>query len=327
MLYIECPFYGLQSKKVLKRLLRIQDNNFLKQEYIASLVYPHIVAEPKERLIESPHDKLKVLQSRIKTHLSKIVVDDNVFSGIKGRSYIDNAKCHVGEERRNLFKIDLTAFFPSISRETVFRFFVDDLRCSSDVAEILSNLTTIDLDKATVKDVGSVNRFLIKKNVTCRNHLISGSPSSQIMCYLVNHKMFDEMQTIAERYGAMMTIYVDDVVFSSVNRISCQFRRKIFQIVQKYGYQVSDQKVKLYGKMSSKLVTGVIIDSDGQPTVKNSLRLKIIKKYEYLRDNPDDELARKQLSGMLNAARQVQPNAFSGIYSFLRDTKKGISKK
>ena len=103
MLYTECPFYGLQSKKVLKRLLRIQDSKFLKQDYCASLVYPHIVTDPKDRLIESPHVNLKILQSRIKTYLGKIHVDDNVFSGIKGRSYADNAKQHVGDARRNLF--------------------------------------------------------------------------------------------------------------------------------------------------------------------------------------------------------------------------------
>ena len=320
MLYTECPFYGLQSKKVLKCLLRIQDSKFLKQDYCASLVYPHIVTDPKDRLIESPHDKLKVLQRRIKTHLGKIVVDDNVFSGIKGRSYADNAKRHIGVARRNLFKIDLTAFFPSICRETVFRFFVDDMKCSCDVAEILTNLTTVDLDKATVKDMNSVNRFLEKKNITCRNHLISGSPSSQIMCYLVNHQMFDEMQAVADVYGATMTIYVDDVAFSSENRISYHFRSKIFAIIQKYGYQISSQKVKLYTKTHPKLVTGVIIDSDGQPAVKNSLRLKIINKYEYLRDHPEDELSMKHLRGLLSAARQVHPNAFSGIYAFAYQT-------
>ena len=322
MLYTECPFYGLQSKKMLKHLLQIQDSQFLKQDFVASLVYPHIVTDPKDRLIESPHDKLKVIQRRIKNHLAKIDVDINVFSGVKDRSYADNAKMHVGDARKNLFKIDLTAFFPSISRETVFRFFVDDLLCSCDVAEILTNLTTIDLDKATVKDMCSVNRFLEKKNVACRNHLISGSPSSQIMCYLVNHHMFDELQAAAIAYGATMTIYVDDVAFSSENRFSYHFRSKIFAIIRKYGYQISDKKVKLYTKTQPKLVTGVIIDSTGQPAVKNSLRLKIIKKYEYLRDHPEDEHGMKQLRGLLSAARQVHPNAFSGIYAFAYQTHK-----
>lgn len=316
MLYTECPFYGLQSKKVLKRLLRIQDSKFLKQDYCASQVYPRIITDPKDRLIESPQGKLKILQSRIKAILGKIVVDDNVFSGIKGRSYADNAKQHIGNVRRNLFKIDLTAFFPSISRETVFRFFADDLCCASDIAEILTNLTTIDLDKATVKDMVSVNRFLEEKNVTCRNHLISGAPSSQIMCYLVNHHMFDEMQAVADAYGATMTIYVDDVSFSSENWISYRFRSTIFAIIRKHGYQISCNKVKLYTKTYPKLVTGVVIDSDGQPTVKNSLRLKIINKYEYLRSHPEDEYGMKQLRGLLSAARQIHPNAFSGIYAF-----------
>jgi hypothetical protein len=259
---------------VLKRLLRIQDSKFLKQDYCASLVYPHIVTDPKDRLIESPHDNLKILQSRIKTYLGKIHVDDNVFSGIKGRSYADNAKQHVGDARRNLFKIDLTAFFPSISRETVFRFFVDDLKCSCDVAEILANLTTVDLDKATVKDMNSVNRFLEKKNVTCRNHLISGSPSSQIMCYLVNHKMFDEMQALADANDIVMTVYVDDVTFSSENWISQKFRNRIIAIATNHGYLISQKKVKLYTKLYPKLVTGVVIDKKGTPIIKNSLETK-----------------------------------------------------
>lgn len=34
--------YGLKSKKMLKRLLRIEDSRFLKQDYVASMVSPYI---------------------------------------------------------------------------------------------------------------------------------------------------------------------------------------------------------------------------------------------------------------------------------------------
>ena len=52
MTYIDCPLYGLKSKKMLKRLLRIEDSRFLKQDYVASMVSPYIDKKGKPRLID-----------------------------------------------------------------------------------------------------------------------------------------------------------------------------------------------------------------------------------------------------------------------------------
>lgn len=319
MTYTDCPLYGLKSKKMLKRLLRIENSKFLKQEYVASMVSPYIDKKGKPRLIEPPHEELKTIQKRIKRMLGQIMVPDNVFSGIKGRSYADNAVMHTGENRRNLFKIDLTAFFPSINRETVYRFFYEDLCCSPDIAEILTNFTTIDLEKTQVICLDEIYSFLNSKGVTCKNHLISGAPTSQIMSYLVNHQMFDEMQKVADNNDAVMTVYVDDVTFSSENRISRNFKDKIIAIVRKYGYQISKSKVKKYTKLYPKLVTGVVIDSDGKPIIKNSIREKIIKEHDHLRDCPEDTKSRQRLKGLLTAARQVNKHAFPTIYRFVWD--------
>lgn len=317
MTYTNCPFYGLKSKKMLKRLLRLEDSSFFKQDYVASMVSPYIDKKRKPRLIEAPRTELKVIQKRIKQMLGQIIVPNNVFSGIKGRSYADNAVMHTGEKRRNLFKIDLTAFFPSISRETVYRFFCEDLCCSPDVAEILTNITTIDLEKSQTNCLNEIYSFLNSKGITCKNHLISGAPTSQIMSYLVNHRMFDEMQKISDNNSVTMTIYVDDVTFSSEKRISKDFREKIISIVRKNGYQISRSKVKNYTKLYPKLVTGVIIDSTGRPTIKNSMRQKIIQEFLYLKEHPKDEESLQRLRGFLTAARQVEPNAFPGIYEFI----------
>jgi len=314
--YSDCPIYGLQSKKMLKRLLHIEDSKFTKQDYIASLVSPYIDKAGKPRLIEPPHKELKTIQKRLKNLLGTIVVPNNVFSGIKGRSYADNAKMHAGSHSRNLFKIDLTAFFPSISRETVYNFFYHDMTCSSDVAEILTNLTTTDLEKARVHDRNEVLLFLESKKVSCHNHLISGAPTSQIMSYLVNHHMFDEMQIVADNNHAIMTVYVDDVTFSSKCRLSHRFKEQILSIVRKYGYQISRPKVKYYTKLYPKLVTGVVIDSSGSPIIKNAMREKIINEHRHLREFPDDKSSRQRLCGLLTAARQVDPHAFPTIYKF-----------
>lgn len=316
MIYNDCPLYGLQSKKKLKLLLQIKDSRHIKQDYIAAMISPYIEKKGKPRLIEPPCEELKTIQKKLKKMLGQIVVPNNVFSGVKGKSYADNAKMHVGDKRRNLFKIDMTAFFPSISRDTVYRFFYEDLCCSPDVAEILTNFTTIDLEKSKARCLEEIYTFLESKNVTCKNHLLSGAPTSQIMSYLVNHRMFDEMQKLSDENNAVMTIYVDDVTFSSENRLSGTFRNKIFDIVRKYGYQISKNKVKTYTKLYPKLVTGVVIAPDGKPTIKNSIRMKIIREHTYLRNHPEDIDSRQRLRGLLTAARQVNPYAFQAIYRF-----------
>lgn len=320
MEYKKCPLYGLQSKKTLRYLLNIKDTRMLKQDYVSSLVEPYIDLSGKPRLIEPPSAELKVIQRRIKNYLGKIEVPENVFSGIKKRSYAGNAAFHTGKGLRNLYKVDLTAFFPSITRDTVYCFFRLDMKCSPDVANILTNLTTIDLSKASLHEPEAIKGFLAQKRVKTLNHLISGAPTSQMLSYLVNHNMFDELQSLADKNGITMTVYVDDVTFSSEQRISHNFREKIKQIIRKYNYRISKGKVKNYTKLYPKLVTGAIIDADGQLTVKNSLRYKIILEHRNLRNNPDNIKSRQRLRGLVTAARQVNKQAYPNIRRFAFET-------
>lgn len=316
MKYNNCSLYSLKSKKVLKHLLGIKDSALFKQKHVAILVEPYIDLSGKPRLIEPRHAELKIIQKKIKNMLGKIEVPANIFSGIKGRSYADNAAFHTGEYLRHLFKIDLTAFFPSIKRETVYRFFYEDLLCSPDVAQILTNFTTIDLSKSKLRDIDAVHRFLASEEVKSYNHLISGAPTSQILSYLANHNMFDEMQAISNKNNVIMTVYVDDVTFSSDFYISKRFKEKIYGVISKYEYQVSKKKIKSYSRVYPKLVTGVIIDADGHLTIKNSLRKKIIIEHRHLREHPDDVASRQRLRGLITAARQVNKKAYPTIHKF-----------
>ena len=316
MIYENCPLYNLKSKKMLKYLLNIKDNMTMRQVYVASLIEPYIDSKGKPRLIEPPRAELKAIQTRIKNMLSKIVVPDNIFSGIKGRSYADNAIMHTGIHLRYLFKTDLTAFFPSIKRESVYKFFYEDLQCSPDVAQILTNFTTVDISKSKAQDMASIYSFLGTKQVKSFNHLISGAPTSQILSYLVNHNMFDELQTLSNENNMTMTVYVDDITFSSEYYISQRFKEKVSKIIRKYEYQISKKKVKGYSKLYPKLITGVIIDSTGNLTIKNSLRKKITDEHQRLRDNPDDKKSRQRLRGLVTAARQVNKAVYPTIYKF-----------
>lgn len=303
MKYINCPLNMLQSKKQLKKLLHITDARFLRQEYVASLVQPRIDSTPKPRLIEAPQIPLKDIQRRIKWMLDKIEIPENVFSGIKGRSYIDNAIMHIGKRLRYLYKTDFTAFFPSIRREFVYNFFRDDLQCSPDVSEILTNLTTIDVFQADPCYINEVMPFLREKGVASTNHLISGAPTSSILSYLVNHRMFDSLQKLCNDNNVLMTVYVDDITFSSEHRLTKSFKRDVLETVTEYGYRISENKVKSYSKIYPKLITGVIIDAEGKPTAKNSLQKKIIDEFSHLRKNPDDTSSRQRLRGLVTVFR------------------------
>lgn len=332
MNFKECPLYGIKSKKMLKNLLHINNNKLFKQNYVSTLISPYIDFNKKPRLIEPPKEELKNIQRLIKGMLNKIEVPNNIFSGIKNRSYINNAfyhteysyidsTYHTKNKPKTIFKIDFHSFFPTIRREYVYKFFLNDLNCAPDIADILTNFTTIDIKKSNTNNIDAIYTFLKNKDINCTNHLISGAPTSQIMSYLVNYKMFNEMQKVSDKNNIKMSVYVDDITFSSENNISNKFIKKIFSIVKKYNYSISKSKVKKYTKSYPKLITGVIIDSNGKPKIKNSLRLKIINEYKHLQSNPHDDNSRNRLNGLLVAARQITPNAFPNIYKFVSNYK------
>lgn len=71
---------------------------------------------------------------------------------------------------------------------------------------MLTNLTTVSLERFPKEELTEVYDFLGQKGVHCYNHLISGAPTSQILSYLVNHKMFDELHTLSAK-NDMITSY------------------------------------------------------------------------------------------------------------------------
>lgn len=313
---VKSNLYKLSTKKYLMKLLKVPAKEYLNQNFIAKQINPYIQTNPKPRLIEVPSDSLKKIQKRIKCELNKIEVPSNIFSGIKGKSYIDNAAIH--KDCKFLFKIDLTAFFPCITRETVYKFFKNDLETSSDIANILTNFVTIDLTLCDIQDPESIEQFLLSKGIKTTNHLISGSPASQILSYLVNHNMFDELQNFCDKNDIVMSIYVDDITFSSQYKISHKHKEIIYNIISKYLYRLSRTKVKYYTNNYPKSVTGTVILPNGKLIIPNSLSHKVINELHNYKDNPQDERSRKRLQGLIVAAQQTEPTIFDNIYQLVR---------
>lgn len=312
-MYQSCPLYAIKSKKMLLQALGIQDKRWQKHTFVQKNISPFIDGTTKKRLVEAPSQQLKVIQKRIKNALIKCDFPDYVFSGIKGRSYIDNAKIHAGT--LFVYKIDLSAFFPNTSRDKVYRFFLTELKNSPDVANILTNLCTSDLS-GDIKNKDEIDLFLQEKGITQINHLCTGASPSPILSYLVNQAMFDEIKHICDANGIFMTIYVDDTIFSSKKEIDAKIRSKILDVVEKYGYRVSIKKVKYYKSNDVKKITGVVIRSDGTLDIPNKLRNKIRSRLETYKETGDSSELNK-LAGCVVAARQIDRCAYPSLVEYI----------
>ena len=321
MEYKNCYLYGLKSKKMLLELLHIERKVYCKSSFISCKTTPYIATNEnkKKRLVEAPDEDLKVIQSRIMRALQQIKVPSYAFSGVKGKCYIDNAKVH--SNKKHLFKIDISKFFPNISRDKVYQFYLDKLKTSPDVANILTNFSTINLDlkNQTSKSMQDVNGFIITNNIQQRNHLITGSPISCIMSYFANIDMFEEMYNYSKKFNIVMTVYIDDVVFTTNNKIPSFFREQIIRLISKSGYNVSLKKCRWYDKPEVKKVTGVIIDEKGKMQVPNKLMFKV---HKYIGEVKKDDLTNiDRLRGCL-----VVTNSINGRLNSYRKQIKNLRK-
>lgn len=313
-MYQNCPLYAIQSKRMLLQVLGIQDKRWQKHAFVQQNISPYIDGTTKKRLVEAPSPQLKAIQKRIKNALIKCDFPGYVFSGIKGRSYVENAKKHAG--KLFVYKIDISAFFPNTSRDKVYRFFQEGLQTSPDVANILTNLCTSDLSRE-MKKKAEINAFLQEKGIKQINHLCTGASPSPVLSYLVNQVMFDEMKKLCDENNVTMTVYVDDTIFSSEKEISKKIRLELLDIVEKYGYRVSMQKVKYYASSDVKKITGVIIQSSGMMDIPNKLRLKIKNRLISHKKTGEHEDLDK-LTGCVAAARQIDNTAYPSVTDYIR---------
>lgn len=304
-----CPLYCLQSKKQLKKFLNIPSNKYLKNKF-QDEINIYINKKDKPRLIEAPSEELKKIQSLIKCFLQKCDFPDYVFSGVKNRCYIDNANLH--KNSKFLFKTDISAFFPNISRNTIYRFFKSDLKVSPDVANILTDLCTVDITNS-IKDNKEIDEFVRLKRIRQCKHLCTGSPVSPVLSYLANKNMFDELNNIALKNNCIFSVYVDDIFFSSQKPISSFTQNKIIKVISKYGNNISKNKATYYKQNEYKKVTGVIISPNNRLLVPNKLKKKIVENFS----KGKYKIKYKSMLGMVYAAKLIEKDIFPNIYKHI----------
>ena len=286
------PFYKLNSRKKLLDLFYIK--NYKTLEILSAdsgnyKVYDILNKnKPTKRTIEEPKEILKRIHKQFNNLLQRIDVPDFVKAGRKGSCYVDNGNAHING--KYFYCTDVEKFFPHAKQEKVLQFLLYDLKISPDIAQLLSNL------------------------LTYNNHLPTGSPSSQILTYWAYRQTMCKIYEKACELGINMTLFVDDLTFSSSKPIPEAFKNFVRVRLEKEGLTINKKKSKSYDSNKYKKVTGTVISPNNKLLVPNRLQHKI-----YLLKNKEQKSDKEILSlkGMLNSARQIQPKFMDNYYKEL----------
>lgn len=286
----QSPLYKLSNKRKLATILQMEYATLLHAKEMINYTVSEIEkGSGGFRTIYNPCRELKQVQRRIKNLLSRISIPCWVFSGRKGFCHVDNGKYH--EHSIYFIQSDLHALYDSCSREPVYRLFKDRFKCSSDVSALLSDLTTL-----TLEDGSTV--------------IPTGSPCAQLVAFFAFQDMFNELHDLACNHGCKFSLYVDDLTFSSKTPFNnpAVFKKKLLQIVKRYGHSLSLSKTAYRGADETKIVTGVAITKEGVSAIPNKLRYKIVQ--GTAQSGTGDTSTALSTLGRINSARMVEPSSF-----------------
>ena len=267
--YKNCELYKVKRKRDLFVLLHIDENKLIEELYKY-----RVCIKDKKRLLEKPSEELKKIQRNILNKLYQLNFPEYVFSGIRGRSAFGNAIYHIN--CKYMLKLDMSKFFPNTHRNSIYEFFKNKLKMSSDVALICTDIVTVNYDRENVIIEDGVYEFLRLKRIKNTNHLPSGTPTSQILSYLANIDMFDAIIEYTTGHKLQCTIYVDDITVSSMTRhISKKEESEIKNIIRKHKQNLSKGKTIRYGANEYKKVTGFVIAPNNKLVIPNKIKLNL----------------------------------------------------
>lgn len=260
-----------------------EEVNIAVQDADNYVVFDQVGKSGSTRTIQHPKERHKEIHCRLANLLIRIKIPNYLHSGRKKHSHVTNANQHLGDKR--VLTTDISAFFQSTSRDKVFCFFLNMMKCSSDVADILSHICTYN------------------------GHIPTGSQLSMPLAFWSNFRMFDQLEKLSIKHNVAMSVYVDDITFSgnSINRL---FLSTVRKIISSNGHIAHPEKTKIFGKKDIKVITGVVIDGNNTliTNKQNKLIFQSFVDWKACRDEPlIAGLITPKLLGRLNALSMIEP--------------------
>lgn len=237
--FSSCPIYKTSTKRYLSKLLEVEVS-FLRN--VDKYVEPYSFVKEvngKIRKLYTTTSLHKRILDNIHKHLNLINVPSYLFGGIKGTSYVSNGKKHLNMSK--MMYIDISNFFPSTNDSYVYSFFRHSLELPTDIAKILTNLTTVQEGN---------KRFLPQ-----------GFSTSPLLSFFSYKEMYEELNSFAKDNNYIFTAYYDDLTFSSNKFIHKSNFNKVKSIIERRGLKVNKRKSKITN-INYNEITGVIINKD-----------------------------------------------------------------
>lgn len=189
-----------------------------------------------KRRIDAPRTFLKVTQWWIlDTILSHFSESEYAYGFTKGKSFVENARRHIGAS--HVLNLDIENFFPMIGIQSVYLAF-RRMGYNANAARILSEICSYE------------------------DHLPQGAPTSPKLSNLVFHDIDLLLAKRCATENISYSRYADDMTFSASSRISDVFFADVVQILSQSGFTINSRKTRFMGPNQRKEVTGLVLGKD-----------------------------------------------------------------
>lgn len=261
---------------------------------IAADVKPHYLVwwqynakKGKRRDFQAPHDELKNIQYRIIAGVLKdYELSDAAHGAVKGRSPRTNAEAHLGAD--TLVNVDVVNFFPEVSFRQVFAMFRRDFGCSTEVASLLTKLTTF------------------------QGRLPTGAPTSPAIANALLTALVDRpLEAMAKELGVVYTRYIDDLSFSGAN--ARLLINEAGTLLSRLGLKIhrKKKKLKIVRNHEQQIVTGLVINSKHGTSVGrrriDQIRAQIFQLPTFHGEERSEQL--RSIQGRINHVQQFNSGA------------------
>ena len=200
----------------------------------------------KQRVIAAPNNRLKLLQKRLANILVEIYRPKRaVHAFTSEKSIVTNARPHL--RKKNILKIDLENFFPSIHFGRVRNFFQTVFQFPQDVATTLARICCY------------------------KGALPQGAPTSPILSNMICLRLDGQLNRLAHDCRCSYTRYADDITFSTNEDIfstsilasdsPVRLSQKMIDIIETNNFfKINHYKTRIMKNNDSKYIAGVKVN-------------------------------------------------------------------
>jgi len=210
------------------------------------------------RVLYIPHHRLLNIQRRLLQHFERLSLTSLPFSKklrplscthsfVKGRSILTHAKVHRG--KKYILRVDLKNFFPSISKDHVFKL-----------------MQSIGFTKEVSKTITRITCF--------QDSLPQGAATSPYISNLVFKKLDFQIQALckSKKWHIHYSRYADDLTFSKGGLFDyLEFIEELKKILEPHGFNINQSKTLWMPYNHRQMITGIIVN-DGFNIPRRSLK-------------------------------------------------------